>query len=152
MPSPPSQEIRLPQSESRARKAASTSSSPASTQRPSASLSASSERRTPGAPPAGTPFSPSVGSSDTAVSRSSGGSSSGGIATFRPTPITAQPSSGRASTRTPATFRSPIQTSFGHFTWQRTGATDSAASQTAIGTASGSSAASPASNGRSSAE
>ena len=82
----------------------------------------------------------SVGSSEVAVSRSSSGKSSCGIATLRPTPITAQRSSGRASTRTPATLRSSTQTSFGHFTWQRTGATPSAASQTATGTASGSSA------------
>ena len=65
------------------------------------------------------------------------------IATLSPTPITAQPSSGRASTRTPATLRSSIQTSLGHLTRQRTGATASAASQTASGTASGSSGASP---------
>ena len=66
--------------------------------------------------------------------------------------MTAQPSSGRASTSTPETLRSSIQTSFGHFTWQRTGATDSAASQTAIGTASGSSGESSAAKGRTSAE
>ena len=55
---------------------------------------------------------------------------------------------GRASISTPANLRPSIQTSLGHLTWQRTGASDSAASATASGTASGSSGRSPGSIGR----
>ncbi len=48
------------------------------------------------------------------MSRRSGGNSSGEIERFRPTPITAQPSWGFASIRTPASLRPSIQTSLGH--------------------------------------
>ena len=42
----------------------------------------------------------------------------GSIARLRPTPITAQPSCGRASIRIPASFRPSSQTSLGHLIWQ----------------------------------
>ena len=45
-----------------------------------------------------------------------GGNSSGAMVRLRPTPITAQPSWGRASIRTPASLRPSTRTSLGHLT------------------------------------
>ena len=103
--------------------------------------SASTQRsRAASSAPAAHPPAPRAPKSEVAVSRSSGGNSSGAIVRFRPTPITAQPSWGRASIRMPASLRPSSQTSLGHLIAHSSpGCSDSAASQTASGTASGSS-------------
>ena len=70
------------------------------------------------------------------MSRSSGGNSSRVIVRLRPTPITAQPSWGLASMRTPASLRPSTQMSLGHLIRHSMPASSSAAAQTASGTAS----------------